>query len=232
MVTTRKNGNTNYYPLNIKTSEYITQNETIEYTDNGVYGFKIEFDGNYELTIIGAGGGGARVYYDTSGMYYTSSGGGSGACFSGVVALDKGYYEIKVGYRGGGNASTSGGAIGEDSVLSKNGVAIITAGGGAGGTAASGGGGSGGSGGVLDLSNATIVSSTINSNGNAGSHASVGGSAAGGLSVFDNTNTGYGAGGSGGNAGVNGYFKIDIQKSGNSVITKVFTLMKGNERYL
>lgn len=183
---------------------------TYEYSEAGDYTITLASAGNYEVSLIGGGGYGAGnfVYPNPA----CTGGGGSGAGFIGTITLSAGTYTVTVG----GNSKTGN----RDTVLkdSSNNV-IITAGGGGNGTASSYNvSATGGAGGVL-TNNATVVGSpTLSTNGNAGGRNVSGSGAAPGNSVYDNTTTGYGAGGrtsvynggAAGYAGVPGYFKLKI----------------------
>lgn len=183
----------------------------------GQYSLFMDMSANYIVQIFGAGGGAAGGGYNN---YWHGIGGSSGAGFIGLITIPSGTYTVTVGKGGNGAAANgySGGAnysVGSDGGNSSIGSLIVA------------GGGKGarysydsniqGEVGTMSI-NATIISTTKNSSGNKGE--SVGnGSAAksylGGTSVYNNTTTGYGAGGSGTSCsasdaknGLDGYVKI------------------------
>lgn len=183
---------------------------TYEYSEARDYTITLASAGNYEVSLIGGGGYGSGSFaYPNPAC---TAGGGSGAGFIGTITLAAGTYTITVG----GNTRDGN----RDTVLkdSSNNI-IIKAGGGGNGSASSYSvSATGGAGGVL-TNNATVVGSpTLSTNGNAGGRNTSGGGAAPGNSVYDNTITGYGAGGrtsvyaggAAGYAGVAGYFKLKI----------------------
>lgn len=160
----------------------------------GTYTLTLEKSGRYEVICIGGGGGGCDA--DT-----VDVGGGSGAGFDCIFELESGSYPITVGAGGtksvGANRAGSGGS-------SKFGTSY----------AWSGTGGYGrtttqwelGQGGEAPTITYTIVTTVFNTAGNNGTHGSR--SATGGASVYDGTETGYGAGGSNTTDGYSGYVKV------------------------
>lgn len=187
-------------------------NEVIfEKSTSGTATVNIEYDGYYELTVIGGGSGGAFEY---SAKYADgAAGGGSGAGLIGVAYLTKGSYSVTVGAGGAGkwdnNASetvtaSAGGA-------SKFG-SIVTAGGGSAPKAVyNGGTQTAGAGGTLSYTSSAFRSTSLAKNGNAGTtnnNASTNTAYSGGAAVYG----GYGAGGKaqygGAYAGGTGYVKV------------------------
>ena len=189
---------------------------TYEYSEAGNYTITLASAGNYEVSLIGGGGYGAGSWNYPTGV---TAGGGSGAGFIGTITLSAGTYTITVG----GNTNTGN----RDTVLkdSSNNVIIKAGGGGNGSADAWSVSYTGGSGGVL-TNNATVVGSpTLSTNGNNGGGA-IQSAVQGGDSVYDNTKTGYGAGGGSvwgnntvyGVAGVPGYFKLKINSVPSTTI--------------
>ena len=138
----------------------------------GTYSFTLTEEKEVTIALIGGGGGGSTISNNT---IAAGGGGGSGAGFIGTVILTAGIYTVTVGGGGWNNhgysAGITAGPGGATTLVNNNtSTTIISAGGGAGGTC----GdlvysyGWGGAGGTIDTSNATIVSSTLNSNGNNG----------------------------------------------------------------
>lgn len=158
--------------------------------------------GKYEITCV-AGGGGGTYCIDNSGSRVSGSG-ASGSCFKGVVRISAGTYTVVVG-AGGIYASRTGyvptgGASSINGVVScpsqnrhgTNATYYATESAGA------------------PTITATIISEEINRAGNNGRrktkfnpdvYPAV-------ASVYDNTTTGYGAGGASDKPGVVGYVKI------------------------
>lgn len=153
------------------------------FAKEGIYTITIPASGNYEVVAIGGGAGGAWGY-DVYGVKHTASG-GSGAGFVGEIYIPAGTYTAYVG-AGGSSAGNGeyGGAGGNTEI-----VGIISAGGGAAGAYATWGNNTGSDGGVLSVLT-TVVSSTVNSNGNSGS-GTMNAASSGGASVFN----GHGKGG-------------------------------------
>lgn len=190
--------------------------ETYEYIAVGTNTINIPTDCNCDIIMIGGGGGGSTISNNT---IAAGGGGGSGAGFIGTVTLTAGTYTITVGGGGWNNHGYSAGIKAGDGgattlVNNNTGTTIISAGGGVGGTC----GdlvysyGWGGAGGTIDTSNATIVSSTLNSNGN-NEPVSSGSSVYPNIVYAQSLYNGYGQGGScgaGSSAGRAGYFKITI----------------------
>lgn len=183
------------------------------YTSSGTYSLSISTSDTYYIEMYGAGGGNAANWHRYNGSYwaYYTAGGGSGAGFKGFVNLSAGTYSVTVGAHGGngaqaGSGGTSQGSAGTATVLGS----IISAGGGTG-AYISGGDykvsrvGVGGTLSILDSSK--IISTRLSSNGNDGDTKAATGyvyppSTAtyypqvwGGMSLYDGSETGYGAGG-------------------------------------
>jgi len=195
---------------------------SLEYMDVGTYTLNIPETGNYDIEMYGAGGGACGAMHSGAGYnVYGTSSGGSGAGFKGVLNLPAGKYTITVGaYGANGEFRGSSGATSASSGTATILQGIIEAGGGSGATATNGSTGTPGSGGTLSiLDNSKIVSSVISSDGNDGQFKNVAGlsgfiaNCPGGLSLYDDSQTGYGAGGGKieSNPAYNaqdGYFKI------------------------
>lgn len=189
----------------------------------GTYNVEILGKIKCEACCIGAGAGGnctgGRYYgsHNKSGWASAGAGGGGGAGFIGEFVLNKGIHSIKVGKAGdgfrGGLSVTAKAPDGEASQIDN----FIIAGGGIGGTVRVSSSGrteqqTAGAGGTISVSGISVISSTLNSNGNNGSTS--GGTPPGGASLYG----GYGAGGQGfdrgssepvtGLPGTNGYVKI------------------------
>lgn len=187
--------------------------------------------GRYEVELYGGGAGTSGQ--TISGTYYIY-GGGSGAGFKGTIALPAGTYTVTVGAGGAGALGWNVGYIvygdnGGDTSLGD----FIVCGGGK--TQAY-----NRVGGILTYDNSVIISKTLAINGNSndtGSQYAAWVTLNGGLSVYDNSHTGYGAGGYSGSAynGLNGYAKIwqIVEKSDAdfSKIVKVVELPKINNKY-
>ena len=173
-----------------------------ESSTSGTYSLNIKQSGNYEITIVGAGGGGGG----SAGSHaWMGANGGSGAVFKGVVNLSKSMITINVGEGGtGGNSSGAnapGGQNGTDSSVNFGSGKLITAGAGRGGHGTGDYGSSNtGAGGTLTITGITTVSTSINQNGVTSSDVSILGNntGAGGVSTS----------GKAGTKGQNGYVKI------------------------
>lgn len=189
-----------------------------EYSTSGTRSITIENADYYKLEMVGAGGGGAHAGYN---KYWRAGTGGSGAGFIGEIYLTAGTYIITVGaggsedyyYQGNSSRATNGGST----ILSINDTPLITCGGGTGGSviAAT---ITIGTGGTLLVDSSVITRNVdLNKNGNNGNSSNHYGSyiaTNGGLSVYDGTVAGYGAGGGTTTASeaspdaVSGYFKL------------------------
>lgn len=168
-------------------------------------------EGNYLVELVGAGGGCAGCRWASNvGNGNTMLSGGSGAYFKGILHVPAGTYTITVGagklaVTADVNTLTTAEAGGDTSFDS-----LITAGGGQGGQASF----StriAGVGGVCSI-NTSIIENIDTRNGNTGREA---GNAiytfttvTGGVSAYDNSTTGYGAGGGYPDGGIDGYCKI------------------------
>lgn len=173
----------------------------------------IEYDGYYELTVIGGGSGGAFEY---SAKYADgAAAGGSGAGLIGVAYLSAGSYSITVGAGGAGKWDNNA----SETVTASAGSAskfgsIVTAGGGSAPKAVyNGGTQTAGAGGTLSYTSSAFKSVSLAKNGNAGTtnnNASTSSTYAGGSSVISGKT--YGAGGKaqygGAYAGTAGYVKV------------------------
>lgn len=188
------------------------------YTGAGTYTIEIIEAGNYEIEMYGAGGGWANNSGHTDRRYGATVGGGSGAGFKGVLNLSTGIYSVVVGAAGenknGANGTSQAGAGGSTYISIQNSSAkIVECGGGTGGYRQTNVSSIVGAGGIVAYDNSYIVSIQNSSNGNAGGNSGYTDQAGpvavlGGVSVYDNTVTGYGAGGGYPYNAVNGYFKI------------------------
>lgn len=220
-LTTLGNARLQYAPFAINTGTIINgNNHTLQsgsfiksYTEAGTYTIEITEAGNYEIEMYGAGGGWARGSYTVYGgsKDYTIATGGSGAGFKGVLNLPIGIYSVTVGAHGvfvNGGRGTTGGNTNFNDIISANGAT--------GGYSINGGyaedikeQGRGGSLQIIDSS--YIVSTSKQMNGRDGSYDTLHEAypyMAGATSVYDDTITGYGAGGGSSHDAVDGYFKI------------------------
>lgn len=175
------------------------------YTTPDTYTIELEA-GDYSIEMYGAGGGSYSWTYQKA---YGTNGGGSGAGFKGTVTLPKGVYTLTVGAT---NATGDGGDTSINDLIVCGGGKRFTGGYNNFNTAA---------GGTISISPSLEIKETnLNSDGNAGYRQWFDGGGGwhynekekGGLSLYDNSNTGYGAGryttsGKTGD-GVNGYIKI------------------------
>ena len=159
--------------------------------------FNLLDSGKYEVICIAGGGGGKQYYMDGKIMNY---GGGSGSGFDCVLQLTSGNYNIVVGAAGARNTSQSSTTQSGSGGNSQFGTSYAYGGGGASWKAV-------GTKGSAPSVTYTIVSTTFNKAGNAGT-SDIGSTAAGGASVYDNTATGYGAGGRSNQNGYVGYVKV------------------------
>lgn len=157
------------------------------YATPGTYSLELEA-GDYEVEMYGAGGG------DYSWSYQKASGhngGGSGAGFKGVVSLPKGTYTLTVGAT---NATGNGGDTSINDLIICGGGQLFTGGYANYNTA---------KGGTITISpSLQVKESILQSAGNDGYRQWYDGGGSwiynerekGGLSLYDNSNTGYGAG--------------------------------------
>lgn len=185
----------------------------------GSFSFTTSKAGAFQVILVGGGAGSGS--FDA--MYYggwsnwTFACGGSGAYFNGIISLEANKtYTVNVG--GGGTAARPNGTSGAggNTYISSGSNIIISAGGGGGAQCAAYLGASyTGQGGKLSLGN-SVVEIYVASNGNNGPYG-VNRTNQYAKSVFDNSNTGYGASGygwadgddhAGAGAGVAGYAKI------------------------
>lgn len=169
------------------------------------------------------------------GVLSFNSGGGGGAGFKGYLTLPVGTYTITVGSGGAGKDAGKGpsrisgsaktyahGTSGSATILVLGNTTIISCGGGTYGKLFAKSGDykhiwcSGGDGGTFSGNSSYYSSSpTLASNGNGGNNKSVtNGSSVPSItaakSLYDNTTTGYGAGGISSTKGKDGYFRIDL----------------------
>lgn len=178
------------------------------HTTAGSYSLSISTSGTYYIIMIGGGGGIAMNQYISSGMldyrygYYNVSAGGSGASFEGLITLEAGTYSLTVGSTGTDRKGSAGSAgAGGDTILAN----YVTVGGGTGGTVPSSSAPTtGGLGGTASIINTNKVSGTT-SNGENGQYGQGGQPPSatsitnypakfGGMSLYDGSRTGYGAG--------------------------------------
>lgn len=206
--------------IDIVMEEYIYQpNQTVvSYTADGTYTLELLDDGEYQVSVIGAGGGGA--YKARSSSYRVCAGGGSGSGWRGTIPLTKGTYTLVVGNGGSYNGSTSttanqgytGVTGGNSSITNAESVALITAYGGTGGYAYRGSSSSSynytaGAGGAIPTLNIEPLSVLLNKKGNSGgtSYSSSGtNGASGGSAVYSS----YGKGGASNGSGTDGFIEI------------------------
>ena len=176
-----------------KSTHYDPDEVVFESSTPGQYTLDLLDNGKYEVICIAGGGGGysAFPYFDDN--YYF--GGGSGSGFDCVLQLTAGSYTVVVGAGG----VKQGGASAGDSQF---GTSYAYKGGN--GTAKYAGMGAAGASPAITY---TIVSTIFNKAGNAGTR-DRNSAAAGGASVYDNTTTGYGAGGRSNINGYAGYVKV------------------------
>lgn len=197
--------------------------------------------GYYYVELYGAGGGWANSNWTTDTHYCRTSGGGSGACFKGIIHTT-GAMTVTVGAGGKGadyfRVSGSGENGGATSINN-----IVSAGGGQGAYSTylnSAGWYVGAGGAVSILNSSAVVKSITSSIGKDGSTVSsvytLGPSTvAGGLSLYNNTATGYGAGGGYPNEAIDGYIRIMQQTTADDYEVKdetiTYKLPKINEKY-
>jgi len=157
-------------------------------------------NGKYEVICIAGGGGGKQFKYGSDITDpIINYGGGSGSGFDCILQLTSGSYTVTVGAAGVRNtdhSTTSSGSGGN----SRFGTSYAYGGGGGKYNAV-------GPKGEAPSITYTIISTTFNKAGNNGTR-DVGSTAAGGASVYDNTATGYGAGGRSNQNGHAGYVKV------------------------
>lgn len=193
--------------------EQVYHNYVHEYITTGNYEITLE-EGDYEIEMYGAGAGACRNGHE---KYWTKIGGGSGAGFKGIIHLSANTYTLTIGAGGAyadGNAASSGN--GGNTTFAD----LITCGGGIGAYYAYHAhyDNRNGEGGTLTISdNANIVGTPeLQSNGNDGQrnyYMNNDPATSGGLSLYDGTLLGYGAGGSSNvsnssTKGIGGYLKI------------------------
>lgn len=204
--------------------------------------YKIDLEaGEYLVELYGAGGGWANSTWTTDTHYCRTSGGGSGAYFKGIIRIS-GTTSITIGAGGKGvnygRASGSGGAGGNTTIGN-----IISAGGGGGAYATylNANGWSVGVGGAvsildsLSVTNIVLNKSGLNGSSQSGTYTQGPVNVAGGLSLFDNSASGYGAGGGYPNEAKDGYIKIEAKSTPSNYTTVIETvdykLPKINEKY-
>lgn len=185
--------------------------DVIEYSEVGTYSVTLPED-DYEIEVYGGGAGACLGAYEKQHNYMC---GASGAGFKGVLHLPANTYTIIVGAGGtdGDYANYSASGAGGDSSFGD----LIIAGGAKGNVSSYNSNTRGTVGKITVNENAQIVGTpTLQSDGNLGGYQTAGGHIypvlAGGLSLYDGTTTGYGAGGSINNTttdkGIQGYVKI------------------------
>lgn len=187
------NSNTNV-TVSLVEQPYDIDEVVFESSTAGTYSVDLAANGKYEVICIGGGGGGINSA--------TRCGGGSGSGFDCVFQLSKGSYTIVVGK--GGNTVDQRRGNGEAGGNSRFGNSYGYRG--YGGRFSTIQDYNGGAGGDIPLISYTVVSTIFNKKGNNGSTGKH--SASGGPSVYDNTTTGYGAGGSNVINGYAGYVKV------------------------
>ena len=177
------------------------------------YNLEITNEGTYSIEMYGAGGGWAHTQWHTDAWYSITASGGSGSGYKGVLNLPIGNYTVTIGAGGtggsGGNRGYYAGGTGGATTFGN----IISAGGGTGGATAFNWFAVGQGGNVSIIDSSAIVSTTFNRPGVNGSQQNKAYSGdidtvKGGVSVYDYTHTGYGAGGGYGSPSVGGYCKI------------------------
>ena len=205
--------------LEFTMEEYIYQPNTVivSYTSDGSRTLELLDDGEYQVSVIGAGGGGA--YKGVTSSYRACAGGGSGSGWRGTIPLTKGTYTLVVGNGGSYSGTTSttssqsrtGSAGGNSTITNSDGTVLITAYGGSGGYAYRGSSSSsysytGGAGGSTPSLTVTPMSVLLNKSGNRGStaYSSTSSSASGGSSIYSS----YGKGGTSAGAGTDGFIEI------------------------
>lgn len=189
----------------------------------GEYEVTLE-EGNYLVELYGAGGGlGAQSWNGLNSYATEGCSGGSGAGFKGLVHLPANTYVMAVG--AGGVYGNPKGTNGGNTSLGN----LITATGGGGGSCNNGGGTAGVGGEITISNNLTVIEIDKSQNGYTGTKGtamyswSPPSNLQGGLSVYDNTSTGYGAGSSRVNGNnidaVGGYIKIMQQTTSDDSTT-------------
>lgn len=162
---------TKLFPFGYKKKIYFKEQIIFESATAGTYELEIFEKRVFRIILSGAGGGGAYQYSSKWADRSRAGGGGSGAAFYCDVKLKKGKYAIVVGTGGinRGNASSGGqqGDAGGASKITNNDFSIICNGG-DGGYGAYLGSGIGGAGGILEVINANVVETFLQSNGTAG----------------------------------------------------------------
>ena len=192
---------------------------TYEYSESGTYTVTIPTSGTYQMIMVGGGGNGSATYVFQAGYYPQLASGGSGAGFSGTIYLDAGTYTVVVGKNGENTTITN----------SSSEVLITAGAGGNGQTTATG--RTAGAGGTLLIASGVTANNTLANNGSGNSGTvTTNTSINGGNSVYDNSATGYGAGGKVTMAyngyyyygvpsnGLTGYFKLVVQNVGSTDI--------------
>lgn len=172
----------------------------LEYKEGGTYTHNFH-EGNYRIEIVGGGAGANGGYY-----YW---GGGSGAYAYGEKNLSAGEHTVVVGSKGGygqnGNPSSFEGEVAGGGYKKGSGVAP------------------GGSGGV-----ATVFEFTGRNGYTGGFGNAIASDAVGGISAYDGTVTGYGAGGSRSGyptpvEGVDGYASFELLDTTTNIIIDAST---------
>lgn len=188
------NSNTNK-TVSLVEQPYDIDEVVFESSTAGTYSVDLVANGKYEVICVAGGGGG--YHNPTTTMYSYDFGGGSGSGFDCILQLTGGSYNITVG---AGGIKQGGAAAGK----SYFGTSYANPGeNGKKGTNSS----KRAAGGAAPTITYTIVSTVFNAAGNTGTY-DVQSTAAGGASVYDNTATGYGAGGRSNQNGYAGYVKI------------------------
>lgn len=192
------NSNTNK-TVSLVEQPYDIDEVVFESSTAGTYSVDLAANGKYEVICIAGGGGG--LVWKRSGYASVEYGGGSGSGFDCVLQLSTGTYSIVVGKGGTLLKTSSTSKDAESGGNSQFGTSYAY-------------GGSGGlhnnnkaPGGSTPTVSYTIVSTIFNKAGNKGTN-DASSTAAGGKSVYDNTATGYGAGGRSNQNGYAGYVKI------------------------
>ena len=205
-----------YSPITRDARIYFKQD--LQQRDTGTYTFTLDKDSTAKLLFVGNGGPGCSSAKDSQWHYST---GGSGACFEGVVRLPADTYTLTIGTLGYAGFATnnhynSGGVASTASYLTNSaGVELIRVG--AGGKGYTSVGGYSGDGGTLTLGALDVVKTIKAINGIKGGNTSSTNYA---VSVYDWTQTGYGAGtgstqSKGTTYGVKGVFDLDIEADKN-----------------
>lgn len=190
------NSNTNK-TVSLVEQPYDIDEVVFESSTARTYSVDLAANGKYEVICI-AGGGGGKQYRISDKRY--DYGGGSGSGFDCVLQLTSGTYNIVVGSAGSKNSYQTSKAQAGSGGNSQFGTSYTYGGGGGKYNAV-------GPKGAAPSITYTIVSTTFNKAGNNGT-SDINSTAAGGASVYDNTATGYGAGGRSNQNGYAGYVKI------------------------